>query len=76
MLFSKIVHASTTTIMFILYYRSRTMTQYTLTYNSQLQCCSGYGPKPNCLRKFYLLMNTEHNNITKCICSNLQFPMW
>ena len=53
------------------------MTQYTLTYDLQLQCCSGYGAKPNCLRKLYLLlMSMEHFNITKFTCSNLQFLMW
>ena len=52
------------------------MTQYTLTYSSQLQCCSGYGPTPNCLRKLYmLLMYTEYYNIAKFTCSNLQFFM-
>ena len=47
--------------MCVLYYRSRTLTQYERTYNLQLQCCSGYGPKPNCLRKLYLqLMYTQY----------------
>ena len=26
----------------------------------QLQCCSGYSPKPNCPRKLHLLMQTEY----------------
>ena len=43
------------------------MTKYKVTYNLQLQCCSGYGPMaagPNCLRKLYLLLTyTEHYNI-------------
>ena len=42
--------------MFILYYRSRSVTLYSTAYNQKLQCCSGYGPKPNCLRKLYLLL--------------------
>ena len=37
--------------MCVLYYRTETVTLYERTYNLQLQCCSGYGPKPNCLRK-------------------------
>ena len=28
------------------------MTQYKVTYRRQLQCCSGYGPISNCLRKY------------------------
>ena len=37
------------------------MALYTTTYNQELQCCSGYGPKPNCLRKLYLLLTyTEY----------------
>ena len=59
--------------MFILQYRSRTVTQYTLTYNQQLQCCSGYGPKPNCLRTLYLLLiyieNIISQNLYAAICS-------
>ena len=42
------------------------MTKYKVTYNTQLQCCSGYGPIPalNCLRKLYLLLTyTENYNI-------------
>ena len=38
------------------------MIRYKVTYNRQLQCCSGYGPISNCLRKLYLLlMYTEHD---------------
>ena len=32
------------------------MTLYATTYNYEMRCCSGYGPKPNCLRKLYLLL--------------------
>ena len=39
------------------------MIQYKLTYSLQLQCCSDYGPKPNCLHNLYLLlMYTEHDD--------------
>ena len=47
------------------------------TYNHEMRCCSGYGPKPNCLRKLYLLLCMQNIMIlTKLICSNLQIPMW
>lgn len=49
-------YANNATYMFVLYYRSRTMTVYTTTYNHEMRCCPGYGPKPNCLRKLYLLL--------------------
>ena len=50
--------------MCVLYYRTESVTLYERTYNLQLQCCSGYGPKPNCLRKLYLLLCTHNTCVT------------
>ena len=55
------------------------MTQYKVTYNLQMQCCPGYGPKPNCLRKLTHIVKSSCKHIIIIVFyqhSNLQSSMW
>ena len=63
-----------------IFYRIKSKLRYKLTYKQEWQCCSGYGPLPNCLRKLLLI---DLLNITIIIIkymvqkiSNLQFLLY
>ena len=59
--------------------RIKSKIRYKLAYRQQWQCCSGYGPLPNCPRKLFLIDILNITIIFKYMVhqfSYLQFLMW
>ena len=64
--------------MLYVFNRIKSKTIYKLIYRQQSQCCSGYGPLPNCPRKLFLIDLLNITIIIKYMVqqfSNLQFLM-